>query len=76
MNISVKSDLTLATLCILWYRFMRLFSMSNFCEALNGLEFNFQCSRSTFVIFRDFQIGIVAEKVELKSGIKSDSEDF
>lgn len=55
---------------------MRLFSVSNFCEALNGLEFNFQCSRSTFVIFRDFQIGIVAEKVELKSGIKSDSEDF
>lgn len=49
---------------------MRLFSY--FCEALKGLEFKFQCSRSAFVIFRDFQIGIVPMK-QMEGRIKSGS---
>lgn len=66
MHISSISDLTLASLCISWYRFKIFFV----CEALKDLGSKLQCFRNALVIFRDSQIGIVLMR-RMEGGIKS-----
>lgn len=65
-KVSSISDIRLASLCILWYRFMIFFV----CEALHDLGSKLQCSRSALVIARDFQIGIMLMR-RMEGGIKS-----